>query len=125
MQVDREESILSSIENMAVRMREERSDLSARIDLNTKESEMRIEQMISDADVAVKEALESIEGTRKDTIAAVERIEENIGKSFEEMDKKVDLSHSAVRTMTTVAVFGFSVVTLAMVVVFFSLFMRI
>lgn len=115
------EDILLSMERMLGQIRDEREAFQMKMDEDSREMTERFDKALDIGSAGARKMEERIARVQRETVSTLQRIEDKIDDSMIKIENRVDLSSKAIQTMTTVAVFGFSAVTLAIIVLFFIL----
>ncbi len=114
---DREE-ILLAMGRMLDQIKEEREAFERKLDQKNREATERVDYALEQGDAHAQKIEERVTRVQRETVSTLQRIEEKLDDSVAKIEKKVDLSSKAITTMTTVAIFGFAAVTVAVMVLF-------
>lgn len=115
------DDILLSMERMLDQIRDERETFQERMDQGGREMSDKVDKALDIGSASAKKMEERITRVQRETVSTLQRIEDKVEDSMHKIESRVDVSSKAIQTMTTVAVFGFSAVTLAIIVLFFIL----
>ncbi len=117
---DREE-ILLSMSRILDQIKDEREAHERKVDQSREEVLEQVERMVEQNEAHAQKIEEKVTRIQRETLSTLHTIEDKVDSSIGAIEKKVDLSSKAMQTMTTVAIFGFVSVTIAVMVLFFAL----
>lgn len=117
------EEILADMERVYRSMSEERASLEQRIE-ESKEGLDAIGKQVEWTDNRVTRLEERIEEVQISTTNAIREVEDKTEKTMEDVAVKLDDNNKSMQGMTRAVLFGFCAITIAVMILFISLVMK-
>ncbi len=117
------EEILADMERVYRSMSEERASLEQRIE-ESKEGLDAVSKQVEWTDNRVTRLEERIEEVQISTSTAIREVEDKTEKTMEDVAVKLDDNNKSMQGMTRAVLFGFCAITIAVMILFISLVMK-